>query len=133
MPTVRIVVIDDYEPWRKFVASTLKERPELQIVAEATDGLEAVQKVKELQPELILLDVGLPKLNGIDAAERIRECSPNTRILFCSQNRSRDIADEAMRSGDGYVVKAGARDDLFAGLKAILEGKRYLSPLLSDK
>ena len=132
LSTVRIIVIDDYEPWRQFVASTLKERTDLQIIAEAADGMEAVQKVQELQPELILLDIGLPKLNGIDAAHRIRERWPNTRILFCSQNRSRDIAEEAMRTGDGYVVKAGSRGELLAGVDAVLQGKRFLSDLVAE-
>lgn len=131
MSTVRIIVVDDYEPWRRFIASTLQDRPDLHIVGEAADGMEAVQRVQELQPELVLLDIGLPKLNGIDAAQRIREFAPNTRILFCSQNRSRDIAEEAMRTGDGYVVKAGAPGDLLAGIEAVLQGRRFVSPLLT--
>ena len=131
MSTVRVVVIDDYEPWRQFVASILMERPELQVVAEAADGMEGVQIVQALRPDLILLDIGLPKLNGIDAALRIRELSPNTRILFCSQNRSRDIAEEAMRTGDGYVIKAGGRGEFLAGVDAVLQGNRFLSALLA--
>ena len=129
---VKIVVIDDYEPWRRFVASTLEERPELQIVGEAADGLEAVKRVQQFRPELILLDIGLPKLNGIDAARRIRERAPNTRILFCSQNRSRDIAGEAMQTGDAYVVKAGGAGELLAAVDAVLQGKRFVSPLLDE-
>lgn len=125
-------MIDDYEPWRRFVASTLEERPELQIVGEAADGLEAVKRVQQFRPELILLDIGLPKLNGIDAARRIRERAPNTRILFCSQNRSRDIAGEAMQTGDAYVVKAGGAGELLAAVDAVLQGKRFVSPLLDE-
>ena len=132
MSKVKIVVIDDYEPWRRFVASTLEERPELQIVGEAADGLEAVKRVQQFRPELILLDIGLPKLNGIDAARRIRERAPNTRILFCSQNRSRDIAGEAMQTGDAYVVKAGGAGELLAAVDAVLQGKRFVSPLLDE-
>ena len=124
-------MVDDYEPWRRFIVSTLRERPDLQIVGEAVDGMEAVQKVQELRPDLVLLDIGLPKLNGIDVAHRIREFAPNTRILFCSQNRSREIAEEAMRTGDGYVVKAGASGDLSAGIEAVLQGRQFVSPLLS--
>lgn len=125
--TVKIVVIDDYEAWRRFVASALQRRPGFLIVGEAADGLEAVQKVRELQPDLIVLDIGLPKINGLEAARRIRECAPNTRILFFSENCSREIVEEAMRNGDGYVVKSNAALDLLPAVEAVLEGKQFLS------
>lgn len=80
----------------------------LQIVGEASDGLEAVRMAQQLQPSLILLDIGLPVINGIDAARRIRRVSPTSKILFVSENRSRDLADEALRTGAcGYIVKSG--------------------------
>lgn len=129
--TVKIVVIDDYEDWRHFVASALAERPEFRIVGEVADGLEAVQRVQELQPDLILLDIGLPKLNGLEAARRIRDCVPNTQIVFFSENRSRDIAEEAMRIGDGYVVKSSAARELLSAVEAVLQGKQFLSASLS--
>ena len=130
---VRILVVDDYEPWRRFVASTLQKRPELQIAGEAADGIEAVQKAKELQPDVIVLDIGLPKLNGIKAAWEIRECSPKTRILFFTENRSADVAEEAMNTGaEGYVVKSSAADELLPAVEAVLQGKRFVSTLLGD-
>lgn len=129
--TVKIVVIDDYEVWRRFVASALEERPEFRIVGEAADGLEGVERVQELQPDLILLDIGLPKLNGLETARRIRNCVPNTRIVFFSQNHSRDIAEEAMRIGDGYVVKSSAARELLSAVEAVLQGKQFLSPSFS--
>jgi DNA-binding NarL/FixJ family response regulator len=128
---INIVVIDDYEAWRHFVASALEKRPELRIVGEAADGLEAVQRVKELQPDLILLDIGLPKLNGLEAARRIRDCAPDTRIVFFSQNRSRDVVQEAMRIGDGYVLKSSAASELLSAVEAVLQGKQFLSASLS--
>jgi DNA-binding NarL/FixJ family response regulator len=128
--TAKIVVIDDYEVWRRFISSELEQRPEFRIVGEAADGLEAVQKVQELQPDLIVLDIGLPKLNGLEAARRIRDCAPNTRIVFFSENRSRDIAEEAMRIGDGYVVKSGAARELLSAVEAVLQGKQFFSPSL---
>jgi CheY-like chemotaxis protein len=76
MAEFRVLVVEDYEPFRRFVCSTLSKRPDLQIVGEVSDGLEAVLKARELRPDLILLDVGLPTLNGIEAARRIRELSP---------------------------------------------------------
>jgi len=130
LSTVRILVIDDYEPWRRFIASTLLKRPELQIVGEGADGMEAVERARELQPDLILLDIGLPKLNGIKAALRIRECAPRARILFFTENSSRDIAEEAMRTGDGYIVKAAAAQELLPALEAVLRGGKFFSTLL---
>lgn len=106
---IRILVVDDYKPWRGFVYSTLQKQAELQVIGEASDGLEAVEKAQELQPDLILLDIGLPTLNGIEAARRIREVSPESKILFVTENRSCDIAEEALRTGaGGYVVKSDA-------------------------
>ena len=98
---IRVLVVDDFEPWRRFVSTTLLKQPELEVIGEVSDGLEAVQKAEELQPDLILLDVGLPTLNGIEAARRIREVSPGSKILFASENRSADIAEEALSTGAG--------------------------------
>ena len=76
---MRVLVVEDNEPFRRFVCATLRTKPELQIVCEVSDGLEAVQKAEELQPALIVLDIGLPGLNGIEAARRIRKISPNSK------------------------------------------------------
>jgi len=100
----------------------------LQIICEVSDGLEAVQKAEELQPDLVLLDIGLPNLNGIEAARRIRELSPKSRILFVSEDRSWDIAGEALRTGaNGYVVKSDAASELLPAVEAVLQGKQFVS------
>ena len=125
-------MVDDYEPWRAFVASTFKNQPKLRIIGEAKDGLEAVQITQQLQPDLILLDIGLPRLNGIEAARRIRDVSPKSRILFLSENRSRDIAEEALRTGAfGYVVKSAAASELLPAVEAVLQDKRFVSVSLT--
>jgi DNA-binding NarL/FixJ family response regulator len=130
--TNRILVVDDYEPWRRFFSTTLQKRPELQVIGEAVDGLEAVQKARQLQPDLILLDIGLPRLNGIEAARRIRELSPDSKILFVSENRSWVIAEEALRTGAaGYVVKSDAASELLPAVEAVLKGKRFVSASLA--
>jgi DNA-binding NarL/FixJ family response regulator len=95
----RVLVVDDYEPWRSFALRTLQKKRELEVVSEASDGLEAVQKAQELQPDLILLDIGLPTVNGIEAARRILQYAPNAKILFVSEQRSSDIVEEALRTG----------------------------------
>ncbi len=119
---VQILVVDDYEPFRRFLHRKLQSRPELQIVSEASDGVQAVRKAEELQPDLILLDIGLPKLNGIEAARQIRKSAPRSRIIFVSQESSPDIVQEALSLGTcGYVVKSEAEHDLLATVDAVLE------------
>lgn len=126
--SVRVLVVDDYEPWHGFVANVLKKQPELEIVGCVSDGLVAVEQAEQLQPDLILLDIGLPTLNGIEAATRIRQLSPSSKILFVSENHSADIAEKALSTGaGGYVVKSDAGTELLAGIQAILKEKRFIS------
>ena len=125
--TFRVLVVDDYEPWRSYVCSMLKSQPELQVIGEVSDGLEAVQKAQELQPDLILLDLGLPGLNGIEAARRICNCAPKTKVLFATENSSWDIAEEALRTGaQGYIVKSDAASELLTAVNAVLQGERFV-------
>ena len=128
---VRVLVVDDYEPFRRFVCSTLGKRPDLQVVCEVSDGLEAVQKAEELQPDLIVLDIGLPSLNGIEAARRIRKLSPESKILFASQESSPDIVQHALSSGAlGYVVKGHAASELLTAVEAVLRNEQFVSRTL---
>jgi DNA-binding NarL/FixJ family response regulator len=121
-------VVDDFEAWRRFVCSTLQKNPELQVIGEASDGLEAVHRAKELQPDLIVLDLGLPKLNGIEAARQIRKLSPESKILFLTQESSADVVRAALDSGaQGYVLKARAGIDLLPAVKAVLENRQFVS------
>ena len=106
MSSIRILITDDYADWRRQVHSLLQARPAWQVIAEASDGLEAVQKAQDLKPEIILLDIGLPQLNGIEAARRIRQLSPSSKIIFLSQNSNLDIVRAALGTGAlGYVRK----------------------------
>jgi len=130
--SIRVLVVDDYEPWRRFVCSTCQRFPQLRLVGEASDGFDALQKAQELQTDLIVLDIGLPNLNGIQAAHRIREASPNSKILFVSENRSLDVVKEALRTGAcGYVVKSDAGSDLLLAIDAVLQGKSFVSASLA--
>jgi DNA-binding NarL/FixJ family response regulator len=104
--------------------------PELQVICEVSDGLEAVQKAESLQPDLILLDIGLPTLNGFEAARRIRKLAPDSKILFLSQESSADVVQEAFRVGAlGYVLKAQAGTELLAAVDAVRQGRKFVSSI----
>lgn len=127
---VRILVVDDFAPWRHFVSTIAQITPGWHVIGEASDGLEAVQKAEELTPDLILLDISLPMLNGIEAARQIRKVAPNSKILFVSTYASREIAEGALDTGaDGYLVKADA-GELAKAVEAVFQGKRYISTRL---
>src|SRR5580693_4119390 len=126
MSSVRVLVVEDFEPFRRFVCSRVGDSSELQVICEVSDGLEAVQKAEELHPDLILLDIGLPNLNGIEAARRIRKLSPQSKILFVSQESSADVVHEAFSLGArGYVVKIQAGSELLAAVETVLQGKQF--------
>jgi len=95
---IRILLVDDFEPWRQYVRSLLQTRAEFSVVAEVSDGLAAVQKAKELKPDLILLDIGLPSLDGMKAANCIRQAAPEARIIFVSNNSDSEMWQAALRS-----------------------------------
>jgi DNA-binding NarL/FixJ family response regulator len=120
--------VEDFAPYRRFICSTLAGLRGFQVVGEVCDGLEAVQKAEELRPDLILLDIGLPTLNGIEVARRIRKLSPESKIIFVSQESSADVVQAALALGaQGYVVKAQAATDLVAAVEAVLAGKTFVS------
>src|SRR6516162_7439149 len=117
--TVEVLIVDDYKPWQDFICSLVKEVQGFRLVGTASDGLEAVQKANDLQPDLILLDVGLPGINGIAAAQ-IRQCSPKSRILFVSENCDVDVVAAAMETGAvGYMPKTNAANELVPLLNAL--------------
>jgi len=129
---ITVLLVDDFVQFRAAVSALLTKKPELQIVAEASDGIEAVEKSRQLQPDVILLDIGLPKLNGIAAAQQIREVAPQSRIIFVTQETSADIMKEAIGSGGmGYVVKAKVESELLKAIDLVLEGKQFIGSGLS--
>jgi DNA-binding response OmpR family regulator len=127
LASFKILVVDDFEGFRRFVSSVLQPRPECQ-VSEASNGLEAVQKAVELQPDLILLDIGLPNLNGLEVAKRVSNLAPAAKILFISVESDPDVVIEALGLGAGYVHKPRLQADLPPAIEAVLRGEQFVSP-----
>ena len=125
---IRILVVDDHEAWREFICSVLESWPEFQVVGEASDGFEAVCKAQELKPDLIVLDIGLPKLNGIEAEHQLCELVPSAKVLFLTQLTNSDIVRAALSNGaQGYVLKSDTGRELLPAIKAILRGEKFVS------
>ena len=133
MSLVRILIVDDFDLWKSFVITRLRERPDLEIVGYASDGLQAVQKAEELRPDIILLDMMLPKLNGIEAAQQIRRVAPSSKILFVSSESDLESVQSAFQAGgSGYISKMDAADGLLEGIETVLRGERFVSPGLGN-
>ncbi len=133
LKSARVLVADDYEPWRRCVSSLFSKRPEWRIIGEVSDGLAAVQKAVELKPDLILLDLSLPKLNGVEAATRIRQTDPSTKIVFITAYRDPDAIDTVLRDeADGYVLKWEIARELLPAIETVVWGGKFVSPRLNE-
>lgn len=130
--TIWVLVVDDYEAWRRFVSTTLQKLPRVRVIGEAFDGPGAVLSAQQLQPDLIVLDIGLPGLHGIEVARRIRELRVNSKILFLTENSSQEVAEEALRAGgNGYVMKSDAANELLLAVEAVLQHRQFVSSSLA--
>ena len=128
MMHLRILVVDDYTVWRQHIRSILEPWPELEVIGEASDGLEALQNAEQLSPDLILLDIGLPKLNGIAVEYRLCETVPAAKVIFVTQNDDLDVVEAVFRNRtQGYVLKSDARRELVPAIQTVLRGDRFLS------
>jgi DNA-binding NarL/FixJ family response regulator len=128
LASVRILIVEDSQSWRRAIRSILQECPDLAVICECSDGLEAIRKSEELQPDLVVLDIGLPSLNGLEAGRRIRKVTPGTKILFLTAHFSADLVREALQSGAfGYVVKSNAASDLLSAVNAVMCDQRFVS------
>jgi DNA-binding NarL/FixJ family response regulator len=128
---IRVLLVDDHEVARRSIRSVLSREANLDVIGETADGEEAIKKAEELHPTIILLDITLPGISGIQAARRIRVVSPNSRIIFVSQHDSIQMARDALSVGaHGYVVKSDAGRDLLKAIEAVHEGQTFVSRTL---
>jgi DNA-binding NarL/FixJ family response regulator len=128
---MRVLLVDDHEIARRIIRSVLSRQAGLDVICETADGEEAVKKAEELHPTIILLDITLPGISGIQAAQQIRVVSPNSRIIFLSQHDSIQTAKDALSVGaHGYVVKSDAGRDLLKAIGTVSEGRTFVSRTL---
>ena len=126
--TIRVLLVDDHSPFRDFLRTSLEQIPKLEVVGEALDGDEAIQKVRELSPDLILLDIGLPKLDGLEVARQIQKFSAHSIILIVSCTCDWDLIEHAFLSGArGYLVKYDAEKELISAVETVRRGSQYIS------
>jgi len=126
-PLIRVLIADDSKAFLHFISSKLQARPIFQAIYQVSDGLRAVREAQHLQPDLVLLEIRLPSLNGIDAARRIRKCSPRSKILIVSQLLCADVVQEAFKAGaSGYVTKVDLGGDLLPAVRAVLRGENFV-------
>jgi DNA-binding NarL/FixJ family response regulator len=125
---VRVLVVDDHAIVRRTICGLLSLDPNLEVVCQTASGEEAVQKAQELQPDLVLMDISLPKMSGIEAARQVRNVSPKSYIIFLSQHDSWRMANEAMKvGGHGYITKIDAASELLTAIRSVREGNRLAS------
>jgi DNA-binding NarL/FixJ family response regulator len=130
---LRVLLVDDFEPWRSFLRSIVEALPLITIVGEASDGLAAVQAAKDLKPDLVLLDIGLPQLNGLEVAREVLKVSPNCMIFFVTQESAEELLQEAFRLGaQAYIVKENVGVELLPALEAVLRNDSYVGRSLME-
>jgi len=133
MSVTQILIVEDFVPWQHFISIKLQSEIDLRIISVATDGLEAVQKAKEVLPDLILMDLSLPGMNGIEATRQIRILSPGSRILFLSEHADSNLIQAALDAGAcGYILKSDSGSDLILGIRSVLLGQLFVSRSLTN-
>jgi len=126
---IRVLVADNHEMVRQGIVGILERSAEIDVVAEAGDGAEATRKALETRPDVAVLDVSMPRLNGFEAARRIHEALPQTRILILTMQEEEEYVVRSVRAGaSGYLRKDGAASDLLAGIRALNDGRCYFAP-----
>ena len=132
MDNVKIMLVEDHHLVRQGVFALLSQVPEFKVIGEAGDGLEAIRKAQELQPDIVILDIAMPKLRGIEAIKEIIRVSEDSRILVLSMHNKEEYIRQSLKNGaSGYLLKDSAADELIAAIKYVARGEVYLSPSIS--
>jgi len=130
----RIVIVEDHTILREGLKSLLRADPDFDIVGEAEDGRDAIRCVQTLSPDLVLMDLSMPRMNGLDALKEIKKQNPETKIIILTVHKTEEYILTALQAGaDGYVLKDATHSELVMAIKNVLMGKRYLSPGISEK
>jgi DNA-binding NarL/FixJ family response regulator len=130
----RIYIVEDHQLFREGLKSMLGRRENIEIVGEAEDGLEAIRGIRKCRPDLVLLDLSMPKMGGISVMKEVKREFPKTRILALTIHESDQYVLEAFDAGtDGYCIKDASREELMLAVDSVLEGKTYISPGISDQ
>ena len=129
---MRILIVDDHDLLRQGIRSLLLSRADFDVCGEAMDGQEAIEKSRQLKPDLVVMDISMPRLNGLDATREIRKILPQTAILILSQHKSAEMIREAQRAGaQGYVVKSSIAANLMRGIDQVLQGQLFFDAAFS--
>jgi len=132
MEPYRVILADDHVLFRQGIRKIISEMPGINVVGEATDGAEAVALVKELQPDLAILDIGLPNMSGIEVAREIRKVFPDLKILILTMHKNREYLYHAVAAGaQGYLLKEDSDEELFAAIETIRDGAIYVTKAMS--
>ena len=130
----RIVIAEDYTILRQGLRALIASSPDFEVVGEAEDGHRAIECVEKLKPHLVLMDLSMPRMNGMDAIREIRKRVPDTKIVVLTVHKTEEYIVSALEAGaDGYVLKDATRDELMMAVRNVLGGRRYISPGISEK
>ena len=129
---INVLLVEDHELYRMGLSMLLSRAEDINLVAEASDGIDGVKKARELSPQVILMDIGLPNMDGIEATQRIKEFLPNTKILiFTSRDSEHDIFESFKAGADGYIMKGASPEQTITAIKAVNEGVGWIDPAIA--
>jgi DNA-binding NarL/FixJ family response regulator len=133
-PPVRVLVVDDHALFRHGLVSVLRTAADIEVVGEARDGMEAIEQAATLEPDVVLMDVRMPTVNGIEAARRIRLAQPTVRVLMLTESEDEDDLFGALRAGaTGYLLKEVAIDEIADAIRSVANGQALVSPSMTTK
>lgn len=133
MSKIKVMIADDHALVREGISAFLRMSSDIEVVGEASDGLEAIEVAREINPDVILMDIAMPRLGGLEATIELKKICPNTKILIVTQYDDKEYVNRLLKAGvSGYILKRAAGTDLIAAIKAVSRGEFYLCPALAS-